>query len=442
MAVLRFFSVILPLSWLLVSCGVSHRMARIARTELLTDSALRSAHTGVSIYEPKTKRTWYDHQGDRYFVPASNTKIPTCYAALRYLGDSLPLFRLRETPDSMWIMPCGHPGFLNPEFPQQELFHRLRSVSKTIVLVLNPRNVFSEYGSGWSWDDYQEAYMAERAALPVYGNVVRFRRTEKGLVAEPPVIRSPYFREPLIQLLAAGDSFTVVRKRDENLFRFERARQPFREQVIPFTTEKGMASVRFLRDTLGKPESSFAVVVQDSLPGSHLVRSGSTDSFLRQLMHRSDNFFAEQSLLMVSQQRFGYMNDRQLLDTLLNDDLADLPQRPRWADGSGLSRYNLFTPQDFIQILEKMRSGFGMERMQAIFPTGGKGTLSGYYRADSGQIYAKTGTLSGVVTLSGYLYTRRGKLLLFSVLVNHHQAAATRVRKAVERFLQSVRNRY
>jgi D-alanyl-D-alanine carboxypeptidase/D-alanyl-D-alanine-endopeptidase (penicillin-binding protein 4) len=160
------------------------------------------------------------------------------------------------------------------------------------------------------------------------------------------------------------------------------------------------------------------------------------------MMHRSDNFFAEQCLLMVSNERLGLMNDEKIIDTLLKTDFKDLPQKPRWVDGSGLSRYNLFTPQDFVFILKKMKDEFPMDRIKEIFPTGGEGTIISYYKADSGFIYAKTGTLSGVVALSGYLYTKKGKLLIFSTLVNNHQASATTVRRAIERFIEGIRNKY
>jgi len=172
------------------------------------------------------------------------------------------------------------------------------------------------------------------------------------------------------------------------------------------------------------------------------INSQPTDSLLKPMMHRSDNFFAEQSLLMVSNERLGVMNDAKLIDTILKSDFKDLPQKPRWVDGSGLSRYNLFTPQDFIAILNKMKNEFGMDRIKVIFPTGGEGTISSYYKKDNGYIYAKTGTLSGVVAFSGFLYTKKGKLLIFSTLVNNHQASATDVRRAIEKFLQRVRNKY
>ena len=141
----------------------------------------------------------------------------------------------------------------------------------------------------------------------------------------------------------------------------------------------------------------------------------------------------------MSDQLLGVMNDAKIIDTLLKTDFIDLPQKPHWVDGSGLSRYNLFTPQDFVAILNKMKTGFGMERMKVILPTGGTGTIRSYYVADSNYIFAKTGSLSGVIAFSGYLYTKKGKLLIFSILVNNHQASGTEVRRSIERFLKSIR---
>jgi D-alanyl-D-alanine carboxypeptidase/D-alanyl-D-alanine-endopeptidase (penicillin-binding protein 4) len=159
-------------------------------------------------------------------------------------------------------------------------------------------------------------------------------------------------------------------------------------------------------------------------------------------MYRSDNFYAEQVLLMAANEKLGIMDDRQMIQYLLNNELQGFPHTPRWADGSGLSRYNLFTPQDFIWILYKMKNEFGMQRLKTIFPTGGVGTFSNYYKKDAPFIYAKTGTMSGVLSLSGYLYTKTGKLLIFSVLVNNHRQPAWMIRKKIESFLDDLRGRY
>jgi D-alanyl-D-alanine carboxypeptidase/D-alanyl-D-alanine-endopeptidase (penicillin-binding protein 4) len=68
--------------------------------------------------------------------------------------------------------------------------------------------------------------------------------------------------------------------------------------------------------------------------------------------------------------------------------------------------------------------------------------LSSYYKTEAGFIFAKTGTLSNNCALSGYLITKKNKLLVFSLLANNYQTSATQVRKAVEEFLRGVRERY
>ena len=83
-----------------------------------------------------------------------------------------------------------------------------------------------------------------------------------------------------------------------------------------------------------------------------------------------------------------------------------------------------------------------MERMKHLFPTGGQASLRNYFFNEKGFVFAKTGTLSGQVSLSGYIITKKNRLLIFSVLVNNHNTTATAVRKAVERFLKSVRENY
>jgi D-alanyl-D-alanine carboxypeptidase/D-alanyl-D-alanine-endopeptidase (penicillin-binding protein 4) len=88
-----------------------------------------------------------------------------------------------------------------------------------------------------------------------------------------------------------------------------------------------------------------------------------------------------------------------------------------------------------------MQKEFGMNRIKEVFPTGDDGTLTNYYKTSSGSIFAKTGTLSGVVALSGFLYTNNNKLLIFSVLVNNHQSSAPAIRRAVEKFITSVREK-
>ena len=212
---------------------------------------------------------------------------------------------------------------------------------------------------------------------------------------------------------------------------------------IPFVTGS-REIVAFLSDTLHTKvtitDSSNSVVNKDK--NLLKIYSQPTDSLFKPMMYNSDNFFAEQTLLMASNEHLGYMSDEAMIDTLLNTDLKDIPQKPRWVDGSGLSRYNLFSPQSFVYLLNKMKNEFGIERLKAILPTGGSGTFKNYYQKDSGYIYAKTGSLSNHIAISGYLQTKKGRWIIFSILTNQFQGRATKVRRAEEKFLEGIREKY
>lgn len=412
----------------ITSCS-SQRMLRSAEKKLLSEPVMQTAHIGISVYDAEANKYVFNYQGDKYFVPASNTKIPTCYAAMKYLGDSLTaLHYITRQPDTVFIAGTGSPDFLHPDFKDQRVFNFLKQY-KQVILSVKPYTDF--LGSGWSWSDYKEYYMAQRSDLPLYGNVVRFNwKSESNIEILP-----SYFKTSTAIANRLQNGFDIEKPWEENKFTVvdgsgKSSDVPFRPDAV---TIKAL-----LEDTL---KSSVTLDLHPLSTGFQRLHSRPVDSVLKPMMFRSDNFFAEQMLLMVSQEKLGAMDDRMIIDTLLKTDLADLPQKPRWVDGSGLSRYNLFTPQDFVAILHKMQKEFGMQRIKGIFPTGGEGTISSYYKEDSGYVYAKTGTLTGVVSLSGYLYTPKGKLLIFSVLVNNHNGSATDVRRAVERFIRTFRTR-
>jgi D-alanyl-D-alanine carboxypeptidase/D-alanyl-D-alanine-endopeptidase (penicillin-binding protein 4) len=444
---MKFHCFFLLITLVLLSCSSSKQIAKSARENVLNDNALQTAHVGISIYEPATGKYWYNYQGDKYFVPASNTKLPTCYAAMKYLGDSLVGLRY----DELSIQATGDPTFLLEEFKRQPVLEFLKKNSKYFILDYSNWNN-AAWGLGWSISDYAESYMPERSPLPMYGNVIKM--TKGALVSEftkdssvkrkaRSVFTYPRMFEDSIKFLGQVqdqiiDCFDIDRNIGSNNFDIRCTTQKFSSKIFPYVTYGFNTATKLLLDTLKR---SFALA-PNFIRNPQKIYSQPTDSLLKPMMHRSDNFFAEQTLLMVSNELLGVMNDEKIIDTLLKTDFKNLPQKPRWVDGSGLSRYNLFTPQDFVFILNKMKTDFGMDRIKNILPTGNDGTLEGRFVADSNYIFAKTGTLSGVVSLSGFLYTKKNKLLIFSVLVNNHNSSASQIRKAVEKFVEGVRNKF
>ena len=447
---------------LLQGCSAPHFIGQEAGKELLQEPGLRSAQIGICLYDPASASYLYRYQDDKYFIPASNTKLFTLYAGMKYLGDSLAGIRYRETDTAVFVIPCGDPTLLHPAFPNQPVIDLLKKINKNIYLS-DASWQDKALGRGWAWDDYNDDYMAERSSLPVYGNLIRwFEEGKKKTNTENLFDNSPSFYSiPDVDWSVrfttdtSRRTFFVERKKNENVFQITEGREKYKEQDVPFITDGLASAAQLLKDTVGtrvfvvheypfreKRRSMDLPGTPGALSALITVRTQPTDTLFRSMMYRSDNFFAEQTLLMVSNERLGLMNDAKIIDTLLRSDLSGLPQKPFWVDGCGLSRNDLFTPMDFVWLLNKMSGDFGLGRMKGILPTGGTGTLASYYKQDSGYIFAKTGSLSGVMALSGYLVTRKDRLLIFSVLVNNYSGSGVAVRRKVEHLLHAIREKY
>ena len=85
----------------------------------LEDSAIIQAHTGIFLYDDDNNKDLLNHQGYHFFIPASNTKIASLYAGIKYLGDSLPALLYHETADTMYVLPTADPSFLTHDFTFQ-----------------------------------------------------------------------------------------------------------------------------------------------------------------------------------------------------------------------------------------------------------------------------------------------------------------------------------
>ncbi len=422
------------------ACSVQQQLQKAADKNILESGNLAGAHIGIHVFDPASNASLFSYQSNKYFVPASNTKIVTCFAALKYLGDSVAAAQVISTDSGMHVYASGDPTFLQPEYATHPLLNVLKNTKH--IFLHTPSFTAKPFGQGWSWDDYDASYMPSRSAFPIYGNVVRFEKKSGQLTVTP-----SFFKDSTKGINATiSKGFGVTRQMVSNQFLVQPTAGNNILEEIPYRTSNWTTNQLTLESTLLAEALGGGIKVtavdpasdKNNVANATTIYSRPLDSMLTPLMHRSDNFYAEQALLMVGNKLHQSFDDKKTIAYLLANDLADLPQKPSWVDGSGLSRYNLFSPQDFTTILDKMYKAYSFERLQNIFPTGGEagGTLSSNYKNLNGKIFAKTGTLSGQVALSGYLITKKGKTLIFSVLVNNHTTTASNVRKAVEQFIQ------
>jgi len=415
---------------------------------LYGDSVLANAHVGLAVYDPEAGKYIYQYQSNKYFVPASNTKILSCYAAMKTLGERLPGLQYVDKDTALILIPTGDPTFLHYDYKQQPVADFLRSQNKRLYLDASAWED-EALGAGWSWGDYSAYYMVERSALPVYGNVIRWYQVKSRKenpstpadTADTFTYSDPELDAP-VNFGKSEPAFRVERERDRNAFTIYEGPKEKEETEVPFVTNGVQTALGLIRDTLhreirliGKEKP----VVHMEVP--RVVYSAPLDSMLKPMMHRSDNFFAEQSLLMAGRELTGRLNTSAAVKAVTEKYLQGIPQPLRWSDGSGLSRYNLFTPESLVFVLDKMKKEFAWGRITDIFATGGKGTLRSYV-ADSGRLYAKTGTLSGVLALSGYIITKKNKTLIFSIMVNNHLQTTTAIRNKMADYLRELIENY
>ena len=285
----------------------------MADKTLLNNPVLSSANIGIAVMKDDDKKFIYRHNSNKLFTPASNTKIITCYAAMKYLGDSLEGIKYKIESDTAFIEPTGDPTLLHPDFAKQPVYDFLKNYPH--IKIINPTFTENYFGEGWSWDDYPYPYSAQRSNLPLYGNLVSVSLTAKHLQVIP-----KNFSYEIKANTGFDSGFDFEKKFDENKIIFKDGDNANFE--IPFTPYIDDV-IKMLADTLHNTVNTGA----DGLAHfNNIMHSQSTDSVLKIMMHRSDNFFAEQLLLMVSNKLLGAMNDEKIIDTLLKTDYNNFPQ--------------------------------------------------------------------------------------------------------------------
>ena len=400
-----------------------------------TSTVLSQSVTGMALYDLGEKKMIFERNTNRYFTPASNTKLLTFYACLKTLGDSIPALRYEVKSDSLIFWGTGDPTFFHPDLISTKTFDFLKSYKRTKRFYFSDGNFTNQYfGDGWSWDDYNSYNATELSPLPIYGNIVRVKVENGALKPQPSIFDNSFYMKK--------EGYEIIRTVADNQFLYPKSilQKPDYQQDIPYKTSTGLTQ-QLLIDTLRRNVNLLKVPVSEN---AKTIYSTPTEEIYRKMMQESDNMLAEQLLLLCGATLKDSLNSSFAIKSTIEKHLKDLPDAPKWVDGSGLSRYNLLTPRSIIKLLEKIHAEIPEEKLFSIMAIGGKtGTVRNMFKATSDEekpyIFAKSGTLSGVYNLSGYLITKKGKTILFSLMNNNFNKPASVVRKEVEKILQQVR---
>jgi serine-type D-Ala-D-Ala carboxypeptidase/endopeptidase (penicillin-binding protein 4) len=435
----RVYFLILP-ALLILQTLSSYTIRPRKIQKLVKRSAILNDHfTGFALYDPERKKMIATQLSDKYFTPASNTKLFTFYTALNLLKDSVPSLQYIEKGDSLIFWGMADPTFLHPDFKQPLVSKLIQSGKKLFWANGNYKGDF--YGTGWSYDDYNEYYQPEISELPVYGNVIRSSVINGKLVSTPSFNTDSIFFLVTDSTHQTGE-FKLKRQISDNVFMQPAVQLPSSyKQEIPFKISDKVVD-KLLK--LNIP-NYVGMLKYQKPPDTKTLYNSPSDTIFKHMLQPSDNFIAEHLLLNCAVQSNLGLNTEAVIDYMIQHHLNDLPDKPQWVDGSGLSRQNLFTPRDMVRLCEKIYESAGSEkRLFDLLPQGGKsGTLKNQFKSETEPfVFAKTGSLSNNVNLTGYLKTKSGKTLIFSFMNNNYLRPTAEIRKEMERILTIVHQRY
>jgi serine-type D-Ala-D-Ala carboxypeptidase/endopeptidase (penicillin-binding protein 4) len=218
-------------SLLLISCVTQKPETSLVQKWIDSTQIESNSFVGIKVFDPKTKEVIFTKNEKRYFVPASNTKILSLYASLKNLGDSIPALKYLLKNDSLFVSGTADPTFLHPDLPKSKTYDFIKNSTAKTIIFSNANFKNEVYGSGWAWDDYNDYYQVELSSFPIYGNIVRFKKTNNELSINPPIFSDSLFYNQ--------NSFSEIkRKINENVFytNTKITQKPDFEQDIPFKT--------------------------------------------------------------------------------------------------------------------------------------------------------------------------------------------------------------
>ncbi len=439
---------------------------------LLTDPAFDGSQVGLVVRDATTGEVLYDRDGDERRLPASNAKLFTSTAALAGLG---PGFRFHTD-----VLTNGEQRgavlrgdlFLRGEGDPTALARDYRALASDLAddgirtvrgNLLTDASYFDDVplGNGWSWDDEPFYYSAVVSALTVApdtdydaGNVIVV--AGPGARAGDPVTVSMTPRTDVLKVVdrartgPAGSTDTLGIEREHSTNRvvitgnvpvdggtttewvtvpdppayaadvFRRAlvgrgitvRGPTREAVTPagadrLASDRSMTVARLMTPFLKLSNNGHAETLVKTL-GAEVASEGSWPAGLEQVVA-----YADEQGVDVS--------------------------RIRLADGSGLSRMNELTPDAITDLLVAAQDEPWFDRWYDALPIAGEpdrmvgGTLRSRMvgTAAAENLHGKTGSLTGVTALSGYVTDADGRLLVFSMVSNHYLTSPRPVEDAV-----------
>ena len=446
--------------------------ARLADS-LVSDPMFRSSHWGVLVVDALSGDTVYSRNAGKLFMPASNQKLLTGATALTLLG---PDFRFETRvlgaaypvngilTGDLAVVGSGDPTF-SDSLGGGDAMAPLRAFADSIAArgiteitgrLMRGGDAFpdSSLGFGWAWDDLDYAYSAPVDELFFNEGFARVTVVGGRVAGAPVTVRtSPARTVPRIARVevTTGAPCCAARSRVE-WFSDVRGARPsltLRGSVRPGDSVTVDVALRHASgawlDAFAEALADRGIRVRGGVEADVLADTTGYVTLARRLsppLSAVLPFFEKPSQNQIGEILFKTLGRvRTGVGTADSGRVVVERQLVAWSadstgfavrDGSGLSRHDYVSPETIIRVLSAMHRGPLFRTFYDALPIGGvDGTIGSRMKGTraAGNVHAKTGTLDKARSLSGYVTTANGRLLLFSILSNNHVVANREVER-------------
>lgn len=321
------------------------------------------------------------------------------------------------------------------------------------------------YPRGWEWDDLSYYYAPELGALSFNRNCVDLTVRADGEVGSTPAISwFPYDTDyvTFVNEQTITPSFVAY---DESYRRVLGTNTILLRSTLPqgYLEEESLSIAEpaaFFLDSFQKHAMQRGLPIRGELIPDRVVRERQdfqllathTSEPLHKLLHRvnreSDNFYTEMLVKTLSAAAFGpggsSESGLEYVELILEENLRLSTRSLRLRDASGMASANVASASALTALLHRMYgSPHGDEWKQTLSRAGYYGTLENRFLASPalGNLYGKTGFITGVRTLSGYITAESGQTYSFSILTNNHTQSTGTVDAVHERIINLIYER-
>lgn len=463
------------------TASFAQNAVQAAVDEFTSDPVFAHASVGFLAIDCTTGEQLAAKNPSTCLPPASTVKLFTTATAFQVLGkDYTPKTRiyLDVKPDvngvvngNLWVRGGGDPSLGSKYYNSEGTEATFLELWADTLLKMGIRQIngavisdASEFGyqgvpDGWNWSDMGNYYGAGPSGLVIYDNMLKYifstgnsTGAKTTFLQTIPAVAGLSFHNYISS--AGGGDNSYIYGAPYSLDRFGTGTLPVKAK-------------RFVvKGSLPDPELQFAeellrilklkgVIVRDSVKTARQLpqeaasarysgkvlfyqyEGRSVNSLAWWTNMKSVNLFAEQLLCLTGYGSNGNGSTDNGLAKLENYWTGKIPVSGMFIkDGSGLSRGNAISPQHFCDLLKYMSTSKNFDLYYATLPVAGiSGTLSGVCKDQPGEgrIHAKSGTMNRIKSYSGYVDTKSGKRLAFSIIVNNYNCTSSSVVDRMEK---------